>query len=122
MAAPNLNFRTKLLIAGIILTGGPLLGFGAAVWWQNTYFRQAAESDDTRLAESVLDQVAQSVYVLCDTARAALERTVSDNLHAATVLLEEAGNFNQQSGSLVTWASLKTSSPRSVRPFPCPRP
>jgi len=34
----------RILITGILLTGGPLLTFGAAVWWQNYHFREAAAS------------------------------------------------------------------------------
>lgn len=91
------------MILGTILTGGPLLSFGAAVWWQNSHFREAASSASARLAQSDLDHIAQNVYTLCETARAALERSLAENLRAATVVLEESDNFHQDATSIVTW-------------------
>jgi hypothetical protein len=101
--ATKLSFRTKLLILGTILTGGPLLVFGAAVWWQDSQFREAASSGCTRLAESDLDHITQSVYSLCETTRASLERAVAENLRAATVVLEERGGFHEASGTAMNW-------------------
>ena len=103
MDTKKLSFRTKLLILGTILTGGPLLLFGAAVWWQDLQFREAASSGCARLAESDLDHITQNVYSLCETARAALERSVGENLRAATAVLKEAGDFHQQPGVVVNW-------------------
>jgi hypothetical protein len=99
----NLSFRAKLLITGILLTGGPLLTFGAAVWWQNSHFRAVAAGGATQLADSDLDHIARNVYALCETARAALESSVASSLQTATVVLNEAGNFHQDPKATVTW-------------------
>jgi hypothetical protein len=70
---------------GTILTGGPLLLFGVAVWWQNSQWREAASSGSARLA------------------RAGLERSVAENLRAATVVLAEGGGLRQELGPVVRW-------------------
>ena len=102
----NFSFRAKLLIAGLLLTGGPLLTFGTAVLWQNSHFRQVAAGGATQLAESDLDHIAHNVYALCETARAALETSVAGSVQTATVVLDEAGDFHLDPKATVTWEAL----------------
>jgi hypothetical protein len=88
---------------GISLTAGPLLLFGAAVWRQNSEFRQAAAKGCLRLADEDLNTIADNVYDLCENSRASLEHNVRQNLQAAAVLLEQAGSLRRDAGSAVNW-------------------
>jgi methyl-accepting chemotaxis protein len=99
------NFRAKLLIAGTLVTGVPLLTFGAAVWWQNSHFVEIAAAGSARLADSDLDHTVHGVYALCETARAGLERMVVENLRTATGLLDEAGGFHVYREAMVSWTA-----------------
>jgi methyl-accepting chemotaxis protein len=105
MEKTQLSYRSKLLLLAIVLTGGPLLLFGAAVWWQNSMFRRAAIDGSQQLAHADLDHIVQNVYKLCETARIGLEHTVLQDLRTASVVLEEAGGLRQDS-STVNWAAV----------------
>src|SRR6185369_6885996 len=95
------SFRDKLVLLGVTITMGSFLLFGAAVWWQNHELRLVAERESLKLAHSDLNHVADSVYALCESNRAALERGVRQNLNAVAVLLERAGNVHTEAGPVV---------------------
>jgi hypothetical protein len=99
----TLSFRSKLIVLGTVLTGAPLVLFGAATWWQSAQFRAAAVQGSQNLAHADLDHIVQNVYRLCEEARASLERSLVENLSVASAELERAGNLHLDSGSTVSW-------------------
>ncbi len=103
MRVRNLSFRDKLLVLGIALTAGPLLLFGGVMWWNNHQLREIAYAGGVRAAEADLDHIAESIYNLADDSRGALERSVRENLHSATVLMDQTGSLQVAAGTTVNW-------------------
>jgi signal transduction histidine kinase len=99
----QLTFRARVVLFGALMSGIPLGIFGVVTWWQSSRFRDTAAGGCSRLAEQNLDHVAQSVYTMCEAARADLERTVSENLRTAQVVLQDAGGFQQEAAGTVSW-------------------
>ena len=99
----SLNFRDKLLILGITLTAGPLLLFGAVMWRNSHQLREIAYTGCLRGAETDLDHIAASMDMLCDDSRGALEHQVRENLHSASVLMDQVGAMQMDPVSAVTW-------------------
>jgi signal transduction histidine kinase len=89
-----------------VVTGSPLLVFSAVVWQQNRQLRETASAGCLRAAEADLDDVAESVYRLCEDSRSGLEHNARENLHSARVLLDQAGKPAVLAGEAVTWAAL----------------
>jgi hypothetical protein len=103
MRRRTLSFRNKLLIFGIALTGVPLLLLSTTLWWQNQQLRETALSGSRRTAETDVDLKVDSIYRLCEDARAGLERYARENLHAARVLMEQAGGVQSIGPPVVSW-------------------
>ena len=103
MRRRTLSFRNKLLIFGIALTGVPLLLLSTTLWWQNQQLRETALSGSRRTAETDLDLKVDSIYRLCEDTRAGLERYARENLHAARVLMEQAGGVQSIGPPVVSW-------------------
>ena len=97
------SFRDKLLILGIGLTAGPLLLFGAVMWRNSHRLREIAYTGCLRAAEADLDHIAESMDRLCDDSRGALEHQVRENLHSASVLMDQAGALRIDPASTVSW-------------------
>ena len=103
MRKRSLNFRDKLLVFGITLTAVPLLLLAAVVWWQNHQLRETASSGCLRAAEADLKHNVDGIYRLCEEDRAALERQVRDNLHSASVVMEQTGKVQIVGGQASSW-------------------
>lgn len=90
----KLKLRTKLLLAGILLTTLPLCVVGAVVYVQNRSMLKTAIDHATELAHEDLAHVAENVYRLVESHQEVNENNLKSALNVARELAYSNGGFS----------------------------
>ncbi|MDY0185411.1 MAG: Cache 3/Cache 2 fusion domain-containing protein [Desulfuromonadaceae bacterium] len=101
----NIKARLTLLIALIVvLTSLSIVGVAL---FKNHQVKGDINNEVTTLIKAQADQSARSAYLLCETMREAVEKTVADNLQVASNLLEQQGGVHVDSDTdTLTWTAI----------------
>lgn len=99
----NIKAKLTLLIALIVVATS--VSIVAVALLKNSQVEEDITGEVTTLIKDQADQSARSVYLLCETMREAVEKTVADNLRVADNLLEQQGGVNFDTYA-VTWTAI----------------
>jgi PAS domain S-box-containing protein len=101
----RMKLRTKLLIAGIILTVAPLLAVSVVDYFQNHKMFKNTTEQATHLAYTDLAHIAQSVYSLVESHQEVNEKNIKVALNVARELAASMGGFSF-AHEKITWNAI----------------
>jgi methyl-accepting chemotaxis protein len=99
----RLNFRGRLILAGVMTSVPPLLLVLAMVWTQNEATAENAAGGLEQLATESLENGARGIESTCSVSRMLLEQATAISLNMAQNLLEDTGGLRITPGWTQTW-------------------
>ncbi len=99
----NIKAKLTLMIALIVVVTS--LSIVGVALFKNSQVKGEIDSEVTTLITAQADQAARSVYLLCETMREAVEKTVADSLRVASNLLEQQGGVYFEDNT-VSWSAI----------------
>lgn len=99
----RLNFRGRLILAGVMTSVPPLLLVLAMVWTQNQATAGNASQGLTQLATESLQNGARGIESTCSVSRMLLEQATAISLNMAQELLGDTGGLRVTPGWTQTW-------------------
>lgn len=99
----RLNFRGRLILAGVMTSVPPLLMVLAMVWTQNRAASENAAEGLRQLAAESLENSARGVESTCAVSRMLLDQATGISLNMAQELLEDTGGLRVTPGWTQTW-------------------
>jgi hypothetical protein len=100
-----MKLSSRLILIGIALTIVPLAFVGVGFWWQNGRIAAITSDWSRQSMDAVLDQIVNSVYSMCETARAPLEARLEQSLKVAGYLADKAGGLSRNGKSSADWTA-----------------
>ena len=101
-----MKLKTRLVLAGIILTIVPLLVVGAVLWHRGQRLAQSTGAIFSDLVTRNLEENVRATMRMADTLRSGLEQTTSALLHRLEADVARGGNLTTSLSSSVTWKAV----------------
>ncbi|NLH16432.1 MAG: methyl-accepting chemotaxis protein [Phycisphaerae bacterium] len=98
----NMTLRTRLLLTGIVLSAVPMLIVSGVVLRQNDQMVTIAANENTKLAKTDLDHIAEGIYAMCQAQQEVIQQTVNASLNVARDNLTTMGTVSLSSET-VPW-------------------
>ncbi len=101
-----MKLKTRLMLAGIILTIVPLLVVGAVLWHRGQRLAQSTGAIFSDLVTQSLEDNVRATMRMADTLRSGLEQTTSALLRRLEVDVARGGGLTTSPGQTVPWKAV----------------